>query len=280
MTAVAAGGTGTADLLVLSSPGSPALMMYGPAGRSLASGPAAVLGNPALSGSGFTASGGRWNLSTTAVSTAGGVSAGDVTFAAGLAYVGKGGLVRRDQFGQALGEYAFSSGFGLAGLSFPIGGRFTGGLSAGLAWEDPGTGTGTGLAASAGVAGEPLDGLRLGAGVTGLGFAPSWDGIRKSMPITVSVGAEWSASGTLGIFTGGNMGFYTAGSFGGGVHITIDDLSVSAGYSLCPGEQETTGIFGGLSYSYSSGGTYVIEAAFAQRESMDWPVMAGISVML
>lgn len=278
--AVAAGGTGTADLLVLSSPGSPALMMYGPAGRALGSGPAAVLGNPALSGDGFSASGGRWNLSTTAVSAAGGISPGQVTFAAGLTYIGKGGLVRRDQFGQAMGEYAFSSGSALAGLSFPMGGRFRGGLSAGLAWEDPGTGTGTGLTASAGVAGEPLEGLRFGVGVTGLGSAPSWNGIRKDMPVTVSAGAEWSASRTLGVFMGGDMGFSTAGSLGGGIQVSIDDLTVSAGYSLYPGERETTGIFGGFRYSYESGGTYIIEAAFAQRESMDWPLMAGISVML
>jgi hypothetical protein len=255
-------------------------MMYGPAGGALASGPGAILGNPALAGSGFTASGGRWNLSTTAISAAGGLSTGRVTLAAGMLYIGKGDLTGRDPYGEVTGGYSFSTGCALAGASLPFGGWLRAGLSAGFAWEDPGDGIGTGITAAAGIAGEPVESFRFGATVTGLGVAPSWNGIRKDMPTAVSTGVEWSVSTALDLFAGGGLGFSSAGSFGGGACLRIGDLSCSAGYSVSPSEEEITGIFGGLRYVYLTGGTYIVEAAFSQRQSMDWPVMAGISVAL
>jgi hypothetical protein len=265
---------------VLSSPSGPSSMMYGPAGYALAFGPGAVLGNPALAGSGFTASGGRWNLSTTAISAAGGLSPGGVTIAAGMLYIGRGDLTGRDASGVVTGGYSFSTGCALGGAAFPVGRWLHAGISAGVAWEDPGNGIGTGLAAGAGIAGEPFGGLRFGACVTGLGVAPSWNGIRKDMPSTVSTGVEWSISPVLDLFAGGGLGLSTSSSIGGGACLHIGDLACSAGYNASPSEDETTGIFGGLRYVYRSGGTYTIEAAFMQRHSMDWPVMAGISVNL
>jgi hypothetical protein len=255
-------------------------MMYGPAGAALASGPGAVLGNPALAGSGFAASGGRWNLSTTSISAAGGISPGGVTLAAGMLYIGRGDLTGRDASGEVTGGYSFSTGCALAGASFPLGGWLRAGISAGIAWEDPGNGIGTGIAAGAGMAGEPISGFRFGAGVSGLGVAPSWNGIRKDMPATVYTAVEWSVSPLFDLFAGGGLGFSTAGSFGGGASLHIGDIACSAGYAASPSEDEITGIFGGLRYVYRSGGVYTIEAAFTQRHSMDWPVMAGISVNL
>jgi hypothetical protein len=278
--AVAVGSTGSADLLVLSSPSGPSAMMYGPAGRALASGPGAILGNPALAESGFAASGGRWNLSTTAISASGGISPGRATLAAGILYIGRGDLTGRDPSGEVTEGYSFSTGCALAGASFPLWGWLRAGLSAGVAWEDPGDGIGTGITAGVGIAGEPTEDLRFGAGVTGLGAAPSWNGIRKAMPTTVSTGVEWSVSTMLNLFAGCGLGFSTCSSFGGGANVCIGDLSCSAGYAASPTESEITGIFGGLRYVYRAGGTYTVEAAFSQRRNMDWPVMAGISVNL
>lgn len=274
------GSTGSADLLVLCVPAGPTAMMYGPAGAALASGPSAVLGNPALAGSGFAASGGRWNLSTTAVTAAGGITRGRAALAVGMLYAGRGDLTGRDASGEVTGGYSFSTGCMLAGGSLPLGSRLRIGLSGGIAWEDPGTGTAVGMTVSAGAAGEPVAGLRFGVGIAGLGLAPSWNGIRKAMPASVSAGAEWTASSGISVFAGGRLGFATAGSLGGGAVLRVGGLSLTAGYGVAPGEEEISGVFGGLRYVYRARGTYVVEAAFARRHSMEWPVTAGISVEL
>lgn len=277
----AAGDTGTADMLVLSSPGFPALMMMGPAGRPLAAGPESGFGNPALILPGFTAAGGRWNLQTTAVSIAGGFSAStDLKLGVGLTYLGRGGILRRDETGAVTGEYSYSTGSFFAGASHRINPWLTAGASAGIGWENIDSGSGTGIIASAGLAAELGEAGAAGVSVTGLGTAPTWNGVSKAMPVEISAGARWRLNSLLACFAGSGLGLSTASSHGGGLMITIPRLLISAGYRLVPGEEELTGFFGGVQYTYESGGTYILEAAVSQRDQLEWPVLAGISVRL
>jgi hypothetical protein len=283
MTALAvmatAGDTGTSDLLVISSPGFPSVMMLGSAGKALAQGPEAFSGNPALLTPGFTASGGRWNLQTTSVSLAGGFSGGEsLDFAAGLTYLGKGGLLRRDDTGSVTGEYSYSTGTAMAGLSMEVLPSIRGGISLGISWENIDTQKGTGFTSSAGIAADLGRGFNTGLSLTGLGTAPSWSGIKKDMPTELHAAVSWDQSEYLTLFSGGKLGFSTADSWSGGICFSLSDLQLTGGYSFVPGEDETAGIFAGLRYIYSSSGIYIIEMAVAQRDEFSWPVLAGISV--
>jgi hypothetical protein len=276
-----AGDTGTADLLVISAPGFPSVMMMGPAGKALAAGPESLTGNPSMILSGFTASGGRWNLGTTGVSVAGGFSAGsDMTLSAGITYLGKGGILQRDAAGAVTGEYSFSTGTALAGTAFSITEWLRGGISAGISWENIGDQGGTGLTCSAGLSAEFPENVRAGIAVSGIGQPPAWNGIRKSMPAEVSGGVSYPLGSMFTAFAGGRIGFSTSDEFGGGLRIEYSDLGVSAGYTISPGEDELSGFFAGLQYRYTSGGTYTIEAAVSQRHDLSWPVFAGISISL
>lgn len=281
VSSAAAGDTGTADMLLLSSPGFPALMMMGPAGRPLAAGPESGFGNPALIIPGFTAAGGRWNLQTTAVSVAGGFSASsDLKLAVGLTYLGRGGILRRDETGAVTGEYSYSTGSFFAGASHRINPWLTAGAVAGIGWENIDSGSGAGITASAGLAADVGEAGAAGISVTGLGTAPSWNGVSKAMPVEISAGASWRLNSLLTCFAGSGLGLSTSSSHGGGLIITVPRFLVSAGYRLVPGEDELTGFFAGVQYTYESGETYIIEAAVSQRDRLEWPVLAGISVRL
>ncbi|NOQ21766.1 MAG: hypothetical protein GQ565_03830 [Candidatus Aegiribacteria sp.] len=276
-----AGDTGTADLLVISSPGFPSVMMMGPAGKALAAGPESVTGNPAMIVSGFTASGGMWNLQTTGISVAGGVSAGsDMSISGGVTYLGRRGILRRDETGSITGEYSFGAGTALAGMSFLLTSWLKGGVSAGVSWENIAEQGGTGLTCSAGLAADFQEGMKAGVVVSGVGRAPSWNGIRKNMPTEVSAAVSYQFGSMLTGFAGGRIGFSTSDAFGGGLRIEYADLGFSAGYSYVPGEDEIGGFFAGLQYNYTSEGTYTIEAAVSQRDELSWPVFAGISISL
>ncbi len=275
------GDIGTADLLAVRSPGFPAIMMFGPTGKALASGPEAVTGNPALISTGFTAAGGRWNLQTTGVSVAGAFSGGtSIDIAAAVTYLGKGGILRRDEYGSVTGEYSYSTGTACAGASFSILPWLRAGGSAGVAWENIDDQAGTGIIASAGIAAEIGGTGTAGITISGLGVPPEWNGVSKAMPVEVSAGASWKFNQVLTCFAGTGIGFSTSSSFGGGLSLELAELGLTAGYSFVPGEEEITGLFAGLQYTYVSGGTYIIEASVSQRDRMDWPVLAGISVRL
>ncbi|RKZ09690.1 hypothetical protein DRQ25_05570 [Candidatus Fermentibacteria bacterium] len=276
-----AGDTGTADLLVISAPGFPSVMMMGPAGKALAAGPEAVTGNPAMIVSGFTAAGGTWNLQTTGISVAGGFSVGpDLSVSGGLTYLGRGGILRRDETGSVTGEYSFVSGTALAGVSFPLTSWLRGGVSAGISWENIAEEGGTGLTCSAGLRTDLQNGMKAGIAISGIGQAPSWNGIRKNMPAEVSAGVSYPFGSILTGFAGGRIGFSTSDTYGGGLRIEYADLALSAGYGYAPDEDEISGFFAGVQYSYISNGTYTIEAAVSQRDDLSWPVFAGISISL
>lgn len=268
-------------MLAISAPGFPSVMMMGPAGKALAAGPESVTGNPAMIDPGFTASGGRWNLQTTGVSVAGGFSADSaMNFSAGITYLGSGGILRRDETGVVTGEYSFGAGTALLGMSYLLTPWLKGGISAGVSWEDIGEQGGTGFTCSAGLAAEFSKGMKAGIVVSGIGQAPSWNGIRKDMPTEISAGVSYPFGTILTCFAGGRTGFATSDAFGGGLKIEYSDVSVSAGYQYVPGEDEISGFFAGLQYNYTSGGTYTIEAAVSQRDELSWPVFAGISISL
>lgn len=276
-----AGKTGTADLLVLSSPGFPSMMMLGPAGCAIGTGPESMLSNPALCETGFTAAGGRWNLETTAASVAGAFSIGsDIEVGTGLVYLGRGGLTGRDESGAVTGEYSYSTGCAMAGVSFPLAGWVDAGVSAGLSWENVAADGGAGITANAGLAFEPSGGFLAGIVITGVGQVPSWQGIHKDMPTEVSAGASYRISSILTGFAGGKIGFSTSDAFGCGMSIIYREYGCSAGYQYSPGEEEISGFFAGLRYTYESGGSYTIEIAASQRDELDWPVLAGLSVSL
>jgi hypothetical protein len=256
-------------------------MMMGPSGKALAAGPESVTGNPALLSPGFSAAGGRWNLQTTGVSVAGGFSGGSsLSFGAAVTYLGRGGMIRRDESGLVTGEYSYSTGTACAGASFSILPWLRAGGSAGIAWENIDEQTGTGITASAGLAADIGGSGTAGVAVTGLGVPPEWNGVSKAMPVEVSAGASWKISRALDCFGGTTLGFSTSSSFGGGLSLDLTGLRLSAGYRFSPGEEEITGVFSGIQYTYTSSGTYIIEAAVSQRDRMDWPVLAGISVRL
>ncbi|MBD3370040.1 hypothetical protein GF402_06735 [Candidatus Fermentibacteria bacterium] len=271
-------GGGTADLLLIPTPASATEMSMGAAGRALASGPGAVLGNVAGLGSGFSAAGGRWNLQTTSVSASAAFRVGTgAHVGVGLRYLGRGGLVERDQQGAETGEYSFSSGTAGAGLSWRVGEDFAVGGSLGAAWENVADEGGTGLTAGLGIRGRPVENLVAGVLVDGLGQPPSWNGVYKDMPTTVWTGAAYSLSETLTGFGGARIGFNTAAAYGGGARALWGGLSVSAGYDLSA-EAEMEGLFGGVGYVYRTTETYLVEVAFSQRAELSWPVMAGLSV--
>jgi len=255
--------------------------MMGPAGKALACGPESVTANPALIETGFTASGGSWNLSTTGVSIAGGFSAGsDMNFSGGVTYLGRGGMPSRDETGSITGEYSYSSGTAIAGGSYHLNSWLRAGLSVGLSWENIGEQSGTGLTCSAGLAAGMPDGLLAGITVTGIGQAPAWNGITKNMPTEISAALSYPFGSVAACFAGGRLGFSTSNAIGGGLKIEYSDIGLSAGYQYTPDEDEISGFFAGLQYRYTSGGVYTIEAAVSQRDELGWPVMAGISVSL
>lgn len=278
---VFAGGSGTADLLVLSSPGFPSMTMLGPAGSAIGSGSGSILSNPALCETGFSAAGGRWNLETTAASVAGAFSIGsDIEAGVGLVYLGRGGLIGRDESGAVTGEYSYSTGCAMAGVSFPLAGWIEAGVSAGLSWENVASSGGTGITANAGMAFKPSGEFLAGIVLTGVGQAPSWQGIRKDMPTEISAGASYRISSILTGFAGGKIGFWTSDAFGCGMSINYREYGCSIGYQYSPGEEEISGFFAGLRYTYESSGSYTIEIATEQRTELDWPVLAGLSVSL
>jgi len=271
-------GTGAAGLLMLCSPGFPEQMMLGPAGMSLAAGPTALTSNPALLISGFSAAGGRWNLSTTSVSFSGAFSSGNLICAGGLRYLGKTGLIRRNASGEAIGEYSFSSGFAGGGVAFPITDYLSGGISGGAVWESIAEEGGTGFAANAGLAMKLFDSIDFGLTVNGFGQAPSWEGIHNDMPVEISGGIGIPFAQVCYGFAGVRQGFSTADLYGTGLMFTVSGVSCSGGYQYSTQDGQS-GIFGGLNYSTKSvGEEYSISIGFAQSDEFSWPVLAGLTV--
>ncbi|MFO7948871.1 MAG: hypothetical protein R6U36_00730 [Candidatus Fermentibacteraceae bacterium] len=274
----AAGEPGTADLLVLQSPAFPGRLAMGAAGFALAGGPDAVFGNPAMLSSGFAAGGGRWNLGTTSAAAAGGFGlGGGLRGAAGFRYLGRGDMTGRDEYGAQTGVYTYGTGLVAGGFSGDLVPGLSWGASMAVAWEKIDAATGTGFSANLGMRARTDAGLRAGLALRGLGQAPSWNGIRKDMPITLDAGAMVPVSGAVSAFAGGQLGFSTSSAASAGLRGGVSGLGLSCGYTLGE-EEETSGVFGGLSYRYRAAETYTVEIATSQRDVLDWPVMAGLTV--
>ncbi len=232
-------------------------------------------------GSGFTASGGRWNLQASCVSASGGFSAGPSTrIAAAVTYLGKGGLLRRDETGSITGEYSYSTGALMTGASHSLTPWLRGGISFGLSWENIDSGSGTGITASAGLAADVTERGTAALSITGAGSPPEWNGITKDMPTSINLGGSWRFNSILSTFAGGGIGLSTSSSFGGGLTLALEDISFTGGYRFTMDQDETTGFFAGVRYTYESAGTYIIEASVSQRDQLEWPVLAGISILL
>jgi len=276
--AAAPASVGTADLLVLSSPGFPSVMMLGPGGSALCEGPEASSGNPALITTGFTAAGGKWNLGTTAVSTAAGFRVQGMDMSVSVRTLGRANIIRRDASGEATGGYSYSTGSMVAGLSFAVLPWLRAGLAAGTAWEKVDYEEGMGPVFSAGLAFTPSGFFRAGLAVDGLGNSPDWNGIHKAMPVRISMAAAVFPFTFAAFFAGASEGLNTTGSFGGGAVFSLADMEISGGYGFSPGEAEISGFFAGLRYSYGSRKTYVVELSCAERHDLSRPVMAGLSV--
>jgi hypothetical protein len=204
---------------------------------------------------------------------------GSILAGIGVRYLGRSGLVERDETGTETGEYSFSSGIASIGASSSLGRNWSAGISLGIAWEDAGEQGATGFTTSAGLRGEISDGLILGAVIRGFGLAPEWNGIHKDMPTEIAASVVYSISETVSAFGGGRYGFDTPDSWCLGAELGISGFSVSGGYDIYPDADECTGFFGGLGYTYDAGEVYSVELAICQRDVFDWPVLAGLSVL-
>ena len=272
-------GTGTADLLVVQSPGFPGRLAMGAAGYALGAGPDAVFGNPALLSGGFAAGGGRWNLQTTSAAAAGAFRLGQgIRGGIGFRYLGRGDIVSRDQYGNETGVYSYGSGMAAAGVSGRFGELLGWGGSMAVAWEKIGENTGTGFSASLGLQARTDMGLLAGLAVRGLGSAPSWNGVHKDMPITVDGGVSVDLARSMSVFGGGQIGVSTSSAGSVGLRGGVSGLGLCGGYTLGE-EDETSGLFGSVSYEYHAAETYVVELATAQRDVLEWPVLAGLTVI-
>jgi hypothetical protein len=272
-------GTGTADALVLLAPGFAGQMRLGEAGWALGGGAWAACGNPSSMAGGFCASGGKWNLGTSTAAVAAVLEPAAGMLAGGyFRYAGRGGLTGRDQSGVETGEYSWSSGSaGLAG-SFPLPFGTRGGISAGAVWEKADDSSASGMTASAGLCMSPGPDLDLGIAVLNMGSAPSWNGTTKNMPTEVSAGARWEALPCGSIIGGASFGFWTSSRYSAGAEFEAGGLSVSAGWTVVPGQDQAGGIFAGLCWRFRSGSEYSTEFAVRQTGDLSWPVSAGISV--
>lgn len=279
LASAAAASMGTADALMLVSQGFAAQMRLGSASWAVGEGAWAVTANPALTSPGFHGAGGRWNLEATTVSVAGGFGAGGGFVAGGaLRFLGRGGLVARDETGQATGEYTWSSGALTAGGAFTPIPSVSIGAAMGPLWERAGSDGASGFYMSAGAGFRPSDALLLGAALHNAGFAPSWDGIHKDMPTEMSAGASVALPAGLRAVAGGVYGFSTSSRASLAAEFAWSGLSFSAGYELAPDSPELNGAFGGIEYRFVEEGTYGASLAFRQSSDLAWPVLGGLSI--
>jgi len=272
--------TGTADALVLLVPGFAEQIRLGEAGWAIGGAAWGACGNPSTMTPGFSASGGRWNFSTTSAAVATAFQPVRGLAAGGFArFVGRGGLTGRDESGVETGDYSWSSGTAGASASFPLplpGAR--GGVSAGVVWEKVDDASASGVTASAGLSVRPLESLEASLAVLNLGCAPSWNGITKDMPTQVSTGAGWRATPFLRLLGGASIGFRTSTRLSAAFEAEACGLSASAGWTAVPGQDEAGGFFAGLSWKFRHESLYSAEFATRQTGSLSWPVSAGISV--
>ncbi|NLP06278.1 hypothetical protein GX411_10065 [Candidatus Fermentibacteria bacterium] len=279
LASAAGASTGTADALLLVSQGFASQMRLGSASWAVGEGAWAVTANPSLTAPGFHGAGGRWNLEATTVSVAGGFGAGGGFLAGGaLRFLGMGGLIARDETGQATGEYTWSSGALTAGGSFALSPSVRLGASLGPVWESAGSDGASGFSASAGACFRPSEGVLLGAALHNAGFAPSWDGIHKDMPTEVSAGVSVTLPAGLRAVAGGVYGFSTSARASLAGEFSRSGLSISAGYELTPDSPEMNGAFGGVEYRFVEQGTYGASLAFRQSRDLSWPMLAGLSI--
>jgi hypothetical protein len=273
--------SGSADLLFLSTPAFPEQMSMGPADFTLAGGCQAVFGNPSMIGEGLAFSGGRWLLETTTVSAAAGFRImQDLRLGIGLRYFGRGGLEGTDEQGNPTGEFSFSSGIFGSGFSFQPFGDWRAGMFFGIAWEKIGNTGGTGFTFSTGISGHVGNYLELGVSITNLGKSPSWNSIHKDMPAELSAGAAFSFTDDIKAFGAYKLGFSTVNRFGGGMEFSVTGLKISGGYQFAPDHQEAGGIFSGILYRIDTEEeSYSISFAMQQKDELNWPLIAGLSIL-
>lgn len=277
--AVRAGEPGTADLLVVQSPGFPGRLSMGAAGFGLAAGPDAVFGNPAMLTPGFAAGGGRWNLGTTSAAAAGAFGlGGGLRGGAGFRYLGRGNITGRDQYGNETDVYTYGTGMAGGAVCGELGMGLSWGASLAVAWESIGSMSGSGFSGAVGLRGRTAAGLEAGLAVRGLGQTPSWNGIHKDMPTTLDGGVGLRVSKNLDLFGGGRLGLSTSSAGSVGLRGGVSGLALSTGFTLAEAEEQG-GFFGGLAYEYSAGAeSYLVEISTSQRDQLDWPVLAGLTV--
>jgi hypothetical protein len=112
--------------------------------------------------------------------------------------------------------------------------------------------------------------------VSGLGIAPEWNGIRKDMPVEATAAVVCSPTGMLALACGATAGPSTAPRISAAAQAGLSGFTVSGGWQAVPGEERAGGPFAGASYTYSSSGTYTLDASVS-RDETGWPVAAGIT---
>ncbi len=277
LSAVAAASTGTSDGLVLCMDPFAALARLGSAADAVIAGPWAASGNPAVLQSGMGASGGTAALESATAGAAAAFSAGGgVCAGVSMHWLGHGGIQGRDEEGMPTGEYSWSSGSLSGGLSLGVLPGLRAGASFGPVWESADDERATGLAASAGVFCDAIPDLGIGLVLENVGSAPDWNGIRKNMPVELSLGASYRPSVALGFVGGASLGFHTLSRLSAAAEFRAGSIAVSGGWNVVPEETGASGPFAGAGYIYDSSGVYRFDIAVGKDE-FGWPVLAGLS---
>lgn len=269
--------TGTADALVLCTDPFAASARLGIAAGAVTAGASAVSANPAALTPGITASGGTARLESSSAGAAAAFSAGGGS-SAGLSiqWLGHGGIQGRDEAGMPTGEYSWSSGCLSAAFSTALLPRLRAGVSLGPVWESAGGEGATGLTSTVGLYSDAVAGMELGVSVDNLGSAPDWNGVRKNMPTSVTLGASWRPSTVVRLVGGGSLGFFTSSRLSAAAEFPAGPVAVSGGWELAVDEPDASGPFFGAGYVYESAGSYRLDISFS-RDEFGWPVLAGLS---
>lgn len=274
---VSSASTGTAGALVLFADPFAAAARLGTAAGAVTAGASAGSANPAALAPGITASGGTARLSSAAAGAAAAFSAGEgSTLGLAIQWLGHGGIQGRDEEGMPTGEYSWSSGCLSASFSTALLPGLRAGASLGPVWESADGEGATGLTSTFGLYSDALPRVELGLSVENLGSAPEWNGVRKNMPVAVTLGASWRPSALLRFVGGGSAGFFTASRMSAAAEVPAGPVTLSGGWELVPGEPDASGPFFGAGYVYESSGCYRLDVSVS-RDEFGWPVLAGLS---
>jgi hypothetical protein len=99
------------------------------------------------------------------------------------------------------------------------------------------------------------------------------------MPTELALGGRLGVSHAVDLSMAGILGFATADRFGAAFDVTLSDLLLTAGYQFAPDHPDAGGAHAGLSYDFHYGSeTYSVRIGTQQKDELDWPVLAGLSV--